>query len=67
MTFDSGGSSETLISTSRVIKDVFEAKAIIENNKRIKEDFVVDLSKLEAKCVFRKYIELYKQIVGGNE
>lgn len=67
LTFDSGGSSETLISTSRVIKDVFEAKAIIENNKRIKEDFVVDLSKLEAKCVFRKYIELYKQIVGGNE
>ena len=67
ITFDSGGSPETLISTSTVVKDVQEAKNIIENSEKMKENFVVDLTKLEAKHVFKEYISLYKEIIGGTD
>ena len=65
LTFDSGGSAETLISTSRVVKDVEEVKQILEKETKIKLDFEIDLLKIEAKYLFKEYIDLYKEVLGG--
>lgn len=67
LTFDSGGSAETLISTSKVVKDVEEVKYIIETDNNIKDNFKIDLTKLEAKYLFMEYISLYEKAIGGRK
>ena len=63
LAYNSGGTKETLFSTSEIVKDVNEFLKKIDYIDEMKKNYEIHLDKLDAKLLFRQYIDLYDESI----
>ena len=63
LAYDSGGTKETLFSTSKIVKDVNDFLENLDCINEMKKNYEIHTDKLDAKLLFKQYIDLYDELI----
>ena len=63
LAYDSGGTKETLFSTSKIVKDVNDFLEKLDCINEMKKNYEIHIDKLDAKLLFKQYIDLYDELI----
>ena len=63
LAYDSGGTKETLFSTSKIVKDVNDFLENLDCINEMKKNYEIHIDKLDAKLLFKQYIDLYDELI----